>query len=78
MVAVSSPSGTNDRVVSGHVESFEVDADTGEVVLSVRLDPDESHGDLSESEVVLDGPLYLPESVEGTILDLLDALSPGE
>lgn len=69
--------GWNNRAVSGHVESFAIDADTGEVVLSVRLDPDESHGDLSESKVVLDGPLYLPESVEETILDLITVLGGG-
>lgn len=67
--------GTSGRVVSGHVETFGIDVETGEVVLSVRLDPDHATGDLGESEVVLDGPLFLPSDVEGAILDLLDALT---
>jgi len=56
----------------GYVETVETDAETGEVVLSVRLDTDPAGIDLFKGEAVLDGPLFLPGSVEDSLLDVLD------
>lgn len=57
----------------GLVEAVETDAETGEVVLSLRLDPDHAGMDLYRGEAVLEQRLFLPSEIEE---DLLDALDP--